>query len=48
MAFSDELKNGVEIDIEGYNQEINDYISRLKDDYIKENDTFIGNYFSSF
>lgn len=47
MAFSDELKNGVEIDIEGYNQEINDYIPRLKDDYIKENDTFIGNYFSS-
>ena len=47
MAFSDELKNGVEIDVEGYNQEINDYIPRLKDDYIKENDTFIGNYFSS-
>ena len=47
MAFSDELKNGVEKDIEGYNQEINNYIPRLKDEYIKENDTFIDNYFSS-
>lgn len=47
MAFSDELKNGVKIDVEGYNQEINNYIPRLKDEYIKENDTFIGNYFSS-
>ena len=47
MAFSDELKSGVEIVVEGYNQEINDYIPRLKDDYIKENDTFIDNYFSS-
>lgn len=47
MAFSDELKNGVEKDIEGYNQEINNYIPRLKDEYIKENDTFIDDYFSS-
>lgn len=47
MAFSDELKNGVEKDIEGYNQEINNYILRLKDEYIKENDTFIDDYFSS-
>lgn len=47
MAFSDELKNGVKIDVEGYNQEINNYIPRLKDDYIKENDTFIDDYFSS-
>lgn len=47
MAFSDELKNGVEIDVEGYNQEINNYIPRLKDEYIKENDTFIDDYFSS-
>lgn len=46
MAFSDELKNDV-IDIDSYNTEVKEGIDKLRDKYIKENDTFIDEYYKS-
>ena len=47
MAFSDELKNGVEIDVESYNQKVENRIDELLNKYIKGNNTFIDDYYES-
>lgn len=47
MAFSDELKKDVEIDVESYNQKVENRIDELLNKYIKGNNTFIDDYYKS-